>query len=73
MASLQVFTFSVNWKVPLPNDSYASQIQDPLWSYRALNVSLAVHFNASVAFPLLVLENLKKHHNGDYVGHVCTV
>ena len=40
----------------------------PSWSYRGLNTSLAIHFNVSIAFPLLVLENLKKYDKGDYAG-----
>ena len=37
-----------------------------------LNLQLATHFNASVTFLLLVLENLKKYHKGDSAGHCPT-
>ena len=31
-----------------------------------------MHFNASVTFLLLVLENLTKYHKGDFAGH-CSI
>ena len=39
---------------------------------KLLGTELAIHFNTSVTFILLVLEILIKYHKGDFAGH-CSI
>ena len=52
--------------------SCASKIEPSIIMLLGTEFIISLHFNARVNFLLLVLENLKKYHKGDFAGH-CSI
>ena len=54
-------TISIKWSLCIQNETiHHKVIRQRIYNW------LAIHFNKSVTFLLLVLKNLKKHHKGGF-------
>ena len=68
-----IYIWDSVWQNHPSNGPYASYIRLSIIKLLGTELLIShIHFNASVTFLLLVLENLIKYHKGDFAGH-CSI